>query len=52
MTWETAQEICAEFEDTLLFEREEDMLNTFLDVIEDADALSGWNSEGYDIPTL
>jgi len=50
MTWETAQEICAEFSDTLLFEREEDMLNTFLDIIEDADALSGWNSEGYDIP--
>jgi DNA polymerase elongation subunit (family B) len=50
MTWETAKEICAEFSDTLLFEREEDMLNTFLDIIEDADALSGWNSEGYDIP--
>ncbi len=50
MSWATAQEICAEFEDTLLFEREEDMLNTFLDLIEDADALSGWNSEGYDIP--
>ena len=50
MTWETAQEICAEFSDTLLFEREEDMLNTFLDIIDDADALSGWNSEGYDIP--
>jgi DNA polymerase elongation subunit (family B) len=50
MTWETAQEICSEFDDTLLFEREEDMLKTFLDVIEDADALSGWNSEGYDIP--
>ncbi len=50
MSWATAQEICAEFSDTLLFEREEDMLNTFLDIIEDADALSGWNSEGYDIP--
>ena len=50
MTWTTAQEICAEFSDTLLFEREEDMLKTFLDIIEDADALSGWNSEGYDIP--
>ena len=23
---------------------------TFLDVIEDADVLTGWNSEGYDIP--
>ncbi len=50
MSWATAQEICAEFDDTLLFEREEDMLATFLDLIEDADALSGWNSEGYDIP--
>jgi DNA polymerase elongation subunit (family B) len=50
MTWETAQEICAEFPDTFLCEREEDMLNHFLDIIQDADALSGWNSEGYDIP--
>jgi len=31
-------------------EREEDLLSTFLDLIEDADILSGWNSEGYDIP--
>ena len=29
---------------------EADMLNDFLDVIEDADVLTGWNSEGYDIP--
>jgi len=26
------------------------MLNAFIDVIEDADVLSGWNSEAYDIP--
>ena len=26
------------------------MLNDFLDVIEDADVITGWNSEGYDIP--
>jgi DNA polymerase elongation subunit (family B) len=50
MTWETAQEIVAEFDDTLLFEREEDLLQTFLDLIDDADVLSGWNSEGFDIP--
>ena len=50
MSWATAQEICAEFSNTLLFEREEDMLKAFLDVIADADVLSGWNSEGYDIP--
>jgi len=49
-SWETAQEICNTFENCYLFEREEDMLNTFLDLIQDADILSGWNSEGYDIP--
>ena len=26
------------------------MLNTFFDLIQDADILSGWNSEGFDIP--
>ena len=49
-SWETAQEICDQFENTMLFEREEEMLGVFLDLIEDADVLSGWNSEGYDIP--
>jgi DNA polymerase elongation subunit (family B) len=50
MSPETAQEIAGEFENTMIFEREEDLLKTFLDLIEDADALSGWNSEGFDIP--
>ena len=50
MSMETAQEIASEFENTIVFEREEDMLKTFLDIIDDADALSGWNSEGFDIP--
>ena len=49
-SWETAQEICDKFDNCFLFEREEDMLNTFLDLIDDADILSGWNSEGFDIP--
>jgi DNA polymerase elongation subunit (family B) len=49
-SWETAQEICNKFENCFLFEREEDMLSTFLDLIDDADILSGWNSEGFDIP--
>jgi len=49
-SWETAQEICDRYENCFLFEREEDMLNTFLDLINDADILSGWNSEGFDIP--
>ena len=49
-SWESAQEICDQFENCFLFEREEDMLNSFLDIIDDADILSGWNSEGFDIP--
>ena len=50
MSMETAQETVADFDNTFLFTREEDLLETFLDLIEDADILSGWNSEGYDIP--
>jgi len=50
MSMETAQEVAADFENCIVFEREEDMLKTFLDLIDDADILSGWNSEGYDIP--
>ena len=37
-------------DEVLLFTDEGKMLETFLDLIEDADVLSGWNSEGYDIP--
>ena len=50
MSMETAIEIAADFGNTIVFEKEEEMLKTFLDLIEDADVLSGWNSEGYDIP--
>jgi DNA polymerase elongation subunit (family B) len=45
-----ARMLCEEFDDCFIFETESDMLETFLDLIEDADILSGWNSEGYDIP--
>jgi DNA polymerase elongation subunit (family B) len=50
MSMDTAREIAAEFDNCFMFEKEADMLNTFLDLIEDADILTGWNSEGYDIP--
>ena len=39
-----------DFPNTFLFDNEADMLEAFLDLIEEADVLSGWNSEGYDIP--
>jgi DNA polymerase elongation subunit (family B) len=50
MSIESANEIGAKFDNTFMFEEETDMMKTFLDLIEDADVLSGWNSEGYDIP--
>ena len=50
LSWDTAQELVADFENVILFAEEAEMLKTFLDLIDDADVLSGWNSEGYDIP--
>jgi len=50
LTMEQAKEEVKEFPNTYLFETEAEMLDTFLDLIKDADILSGWNSEGYDIP--
>ena len=52
MSWETAEEISNKFDNCFLFEREEDLLGSFLDLIDDADILSGWNSEGFDIPYM
>jgi len=50
MTMEQAQEAVKDFPNTYLFDNEGDMLDTFLNLIEDADILTGWNSEGFDIP--
>ena len=50
LTAEQAQELVKDFPNTHVFDNEGDMLETFLDLIQDADVLSGWNSEGYDIP--
>ena len=47
-----AQAICDSIPNCFLFEHEADLLLTFLDLIEDADILSGWNSEGFDIPYM
>jgi DNA polymerase elongation subunit (family B) len=50
LTMEQAQKELEGIENVMLFEKEGDMIDTFLTLIEDADILSGWNSEGYDIP--
>jgi len=52
MSPETAQEIVGEFDNTILFSNEKDMFDVFFQLIEDADVLTGWNSEGYDIPYM
>ena len=50
LTMEQAKEQVKEFPNTMLFETEGEMLDVFLDLIQDADILSGWNSEGFDMP--
>jgi DNA polymerase elongation subunit (family B) len=50
LTMEQAKEQVKDFPNTILFDNEADMLDTFLNLIEDADILSGWNSEGFDMP--
>lgn len=52
MTKEDAERIVAKFGDTLLCDTEEELIENFLVLIEDADILSGWNSEGFDIPYI
>ena len=50
LTMEQAEEQVKEFPNTYLFKTEAELLDSFLDLIKDADVLSGWNSEGFDIP--
>ena len=52
MTFEEAETVTNKFENTILFNTEREMLEAFLDLIDDADILTGWNSEGFDIPYL
>lgn len=50
MEQDQAEAIVARFDDTILCSTEEEMLDMFLSLIDDADIISGWNSEGYDVP--
>jgi DNA polymerase elongation subunit (family B) len=50
LTMDQAKAELEGIENVMLFEKEGEMIDTFLTLIEDADILSGWNSEGYDIP--
>jgi DNA polymerase elongation subunit (family B) len=50
LSMDEANKLVEGIPDTYLFDNEADMLQTFLDLIQDADIISGWNSEGYDVP--
>ena len=52
MSEETAWDITKKYGNTLLFKNEKEMFDTFFELIEDADVMTGWNSEGYDIPYM
>ena len=52
MSPETAAQIVSEFPNCLLFTSEIEMFEAFFELIEDVDVITGWNSEGYDIPYL
>ena len=52
LTMEEARKELEGIDNVMLFEKEGDMIDTFLTLIEDSDVLSGWNSEGYDIPYI
>jgi DNA polymerase elongation subunit (family B) len=50
LTFEEALKQVEDIPNVHLFKKESELLETFLDLIEDADIISGWNSEGFDIP--
>jgi len=52
LTMDQAKKTLEGIDNVMLFEKESEMIDTFLTLIEDADILSGWNSEGYDIPYI
>lgn len=49
-SFEDAQKIAEEVGNTIIVRTEKEMLQMFIALVEDADVLSGWNSEFFDIP--
>ena len=47
-----AQSVAKHFDNTFVFNSEAQLLQTFLDLLDDSDIITGWNSEGYDLPYL
>lgn len=51
-TRKQAEELVKDIPGTILFDNEKDLLDTFLNLIDDVDVLSAWNGEGFDIPYM
>ena len=52
LTKEEALEICSKFDNTYLFDREEDLLNSIIALLDDTDVFAGWNSTNFDTPYI
>ena len=52
LTKEEALAICQKFDNTFLFDREEDLLNSIIALLEDTDVFAGWNSTNFDTPYI
>jgi hypothetical protein len=50
ITFDEARELVHDLPNTIVCESEKHMLELFLQLVEDVDVFSGWNSTGYDIP--
>lgn len=50
LTWEQAEIIATQVPGVILCKSEAVLLSHFLELIQDSDVLTGWNSTGYDIP--
>ena len=50
LSYTAAEEITNRFDDCILCDSEEQLLTSFIELVQDSDVLSGWNSTGYDMP--
>lgn len=52
LSFEEAKKITDSLEDTYLFDDEKQLLDTMIKLFDDADVISGWNSDFFDIPYI
>ena len=52
LTREQAQEICNKFDNTYLFDKESDLLESIIILLDDCDVFAGWNSNRFDTPYI